>query len=418
MKKQFLLSLIANGSRVVLGFVFFWQVSQALGLETLGEYIYVVAALGYFGTLIDYGFNLFVLNTASRSEDTVRPLFLRVVLSKLILTGAAFAILAALYGLAFSVQGAMVTALFFAVVILQSFSGLLIQFFKAMGRFEHELSSTMLASLLPVLLLFMIGVPVTLVVLGWIVVAVRLVVLMFQLAVFFRLTQGQDWRNVKHAAEQRLPRSLADIRGNFKYAVFSILGAVFLSVDVVIMRFILGPEDVSIYGTAMKLVVAGILFFEVLNGTFTPRLARLHAQSASTFDSEVRRFYIFMVVTSLTFCVAIFFLGPLALTVAFGPEFSAAGPLVQVLSLVLVLRVTEMTTGPLLTVYGFQEFRARAMMVVLPIHLILNLVLQPKFGIWGAVGTLATSFLLLFILNSLYLIRKKGAGQAPAHGAG
>ena len=418
MKKQFLLSLIANGSRVVLGFVFFWQVSQALGLETLGEYIYVIAALGYFGTLIDYGFNLFVLNTASRSKDTVRPLFLRVVLSKLILTGAAFAILAALYGLAFSVQGAMVTALFFAVVILQSFSGLLIQFFKAMGRFEHELSSTMLASLLPVLLLFMIGVPVTLVVLGWIVVAVRLVVLMFQLAVFFRLTQGQDWRNVKHAAEQRLPRALADIRGNFKYAVFSVLGAVFLSVDVVIMRVILGPEDVSIYGTAMKAIMAVILFFEVLTGVFIPHLARQHQVSPTQFRADVRRFTVIMLAGASAVSLSLMALGPTAVTLAFGAEFAQAGHVLQVLSLVLIFRVMTMVSGSLLTVYGLQSFRARVMTIVLPIHLIMNLVLQPKFGIWGAVGTLATSFLLLFILNSLYLIRKKGAGQAPAHGAG
>lgn len=72
-----------------------------------------------------------------------------------------------------------------------------------------------------------------------------------------------------------------------------------------------------------------------------------------------------------------------------------------------MLRVTEMTTGPLLTVYGLQVFRARAMAIVLPIHLGLSLVLQNQFGIWGAVATLACSFLLLFALNSLYLIRKR-----------
>ena len=77
MKKQFLLSLIACGLRVVLGFVFFWQISQALGLATLGEYLYVTAALGYFGTLMDFGFNLYVLNTGSRSVGDMRPLFLR-----------------------------------------------------------------------------------------------------------------------------------------------------------------------------------------------------------------------------------------------------------------------------------------------------------------------------------------------------
>lgn len=407
MKKQFFLSLSANGSRVILGLVFFWQVSQTLGLTSLGEYLYVTAALGYFGTLIDYGFNLFVLNTASRKPMAARALFVRIVMSKLLLTGLSFGILAALYGVAFSAQGALVTAIFFAVVILQSFSGLLIQFFKAMDRFEHEFSSTILSSVLPVLILLALQGPVTLVTLGWIVLAVRLVVLLFQLGIFFRISQGQEWRALGESPEHLLPRALQEIRGNFKYALFSVLGAVFLSVDLVVMRFLLGPEDVSIYGTAMKVILAGILFFEVLNGTFTPRLARFYASQPDSFELEVKRFILIMFSLSATCAIIIFLFGPTVIIWAFGPEFAEAGVLVRLLSVILMLRVTEMTTGPLLTVYGLQVFRARAMAIVLPIHLGLSLVLQNQFGIWGAVATLACSFLLLFALNSLYLIRKR-----------
>jgi O-antigen/teichoic acid export membrane protein len=398
--------------RALLGFAFFWQVSQALGLTSLGEYLYVTTALGYFGSLIDYGFNLYVLNTASRTPGTERALFLRVVLSKLILTSLSFAILTGLYGLAFAAEGALVTAVFLAVVVLQSFSGLLIQFFKAMGRFEHEFSSTMLGSVLPVVSLFALQGPVTLLTLGWIVLAVRLAVILFQLVLFFWISQGQGWRSAEDGPEHPPLRALLDILGNFKYALFSVLGAVFLSVDLVVMRFVLGPEDVSIYGTAMKVILAGILFFEVINGTFTPRLAKFHASQSDSFDFEVKRFIAMMFALSATCAIVIFIVGPAVIMWAFGPEFAESGRLVRFLSLVLMLRVTEMTTGPLLTVYGLQAFRALAMAIVLPIHLGLNLVLQNQFGIWGAVGALSFSFLLLFALNSLYLIRKRPGTRA------
>lgn len=414
MKKQFILSLAANGGRVILGFVFFWQVSQALGLTALGEYLYITVAIGYFGTLIDYGFNLFVLNTASRTPGVARALFLRVVLSKIILTGGAFAILAGLYGVAFAMQGALVTALFFAVVILQSFSGLLIQFFKAMGRFEHEFTSTMLGSLMPVVILFAVQGTVTLVTLGWIVLAVRLVVLLFQLAVFFRISQGQGWTNIEDMALHRLPRAIKDIRGNFKYAVFAILGAVFLSVDVVVMRFVLGPEDVSIYGIAMKAIMAVILFFEVLTGVFIPRLARQHETSPLQFRIDMRRFTIVMLTGAGTISAGLLAFGPWAVTVAFGETFAQAGMVLQVLSVVLIFRIMTMVSGSLLTIYGLQSFRARVMAIVLPIHLGLNLALQPLFGIWGAVGTLGFSFLLLLTLNSFYLMRNRDKGHVPS----
>lgn len=405
MKGQFILSFAANGGRLILGFVFFWQVSQALGLTALGEYLYITAAIGYFGTMIDYGFNLFVLNTASRNPGAERALFWRVVVSKAILTGIASAILAALYGVALAMQGALVTILLFAVVILQSFSGLLVQFFKAMGRFDHEFSSTLLASALPVVALFALGDGVSLLGLAWIILVVRVLVLAFQMAVFLRLTVGQGWSELDEVIDRLLPRALKDIRGNFKYALFSVLGAVFLSVDVVVMRFMLGPEDVSIYGTAMKAIMAVILFFEVLTGVFIPRLSRNHAVLPQQFHIDVRRFALVMLAGAATVSLCLLALGPMAVTLAFGPEFAEAGRVLQAFSLVLIFRVMTMVSGSLLTVYGFQAFRARVMTVVMPVHLALNLLLQPHFGIWGAVSTLAFSFLLLFVMNSVHLVR-------------
>jgi len=405
LKKQFLLSLIANGGRVVLGFVFFWQVAKALGLTSLGEYLYVTTALGYFGTLIDYGFNLFVLNTASRKPNAVRALFFRILLSKLILTGLSFSVLAALYSTAFAAQGVIVTALFFVVVILQSFSGLLIQFFKAIGRFDHEFNSVTLGSLLPVGILFMMNGTVTLMTVGWIVLAARLVVLLFQLAIFFRISHGQSWSEFERVADPRLHFVIKDIRGNFKYAIFAMLGAVFLSLDLVIMRFILGPEDVAIYGTAMKVIMAVILFFDVLIGVFIPRLARLHGDSSPVLGSHVKRFALIMLSSAVVMSLGLLLLGPMALNWAFGEKFSAAGQILQVMSLMLIFRIMTSISGTLLTVYGQQSSRARAISIVLPVHLGLNLLLQPQFGMWGAVTALIISFLLWFGLNMLEIWR-------------
>ena len=414
MKKQFLLSLFANAARVVLGFVFFWQVSQALGLKTLGEYLYITAALGYFGTLIDYGFNLFVLNTTARSEGMVRPLFLRVILSKLVLTTVSVAILSGIYAVTFAEQGLLVTTLFFLAIVLLSFSGLMIHFFKALGRFDYELASVLIGSVLQVLVMMLLHDNVTLMGLAVITLGVRIAVLIFQTVVFLRLTVGQSWTDLETVMHRLLPMAVKDIGGNFQYALFSVLGAVFLSIDVVVMRFLLGPEDVSIYGTAMKVIMAVILFFEVLTGVFIPRLARQYGRSPQQFRIDVRRFALIMLVGASALSLTLLALGPLAITVAFGVEFVEAGLVLQLLSLVLVFRVMTMVSGSLLTVYGLQAFRARVMLVILPIHLALNLLLQPHFGIWGAVGTMGCSFMLLFVLNTICLWRGDSGGSERA----
>lgn len=415
MKKQFLLSLIANGMRVLLGFVFFWQVSQALGLATLGEYLYVTVALGYFGTLIDYGFNLFVLNAASREPASVRSLFLRVVLSKLILTGISFAILTGLYGVAFAEQGILVTVLFFAVVILQSFSGLMIQFFKALGRFEHELTTTMFSSILPVVILFALQNSVTLVTLGWTVVMVRLLVVLFQLAIFLQISQGQVWTESDNTAESCLLRAIRDIRRNFNYAVFSILGAILLSIDLVIMRFILTPEDVALYGTAMKVILAVVLLFEVLSGVFVPRLARDHGKGATYIRTSAHNFAIIMISCSATTSLILIVFGSSAVSLAFGQKFAEAGNLLNVLALFLFFRVLTMVSGSLLTVTGYQWARTIIMTTALPIHILINLTFQKWFGYWGAAYALVTTYFFLVAANFLALYFLTDKNEVTPH---
>ena len=402
-KKQFLLSLAANGGRVILGFVFFWQVSQALRLETLGEYLYVTAALGYFGALIDFGFNLFVLNTASRAEKSVRPLLLRIILSKILLTVVSVFILLGLYSVAFSQQGLQITVIFFLVVVLQSFSGLLIQFFKSLGRFDHELSSTMLASALPVVMLLAFGSSVTLPQLALIVLGVRIVVLIYQLVLFLLLTADQDWTQPDENRQALLPRAFGDIHRNFKYAIFSVLGSVFLSVDLVVMRYLLGPEDVSIYGTAMKVILATILSFEVLIGVFVPRLARQLGTSPQRFRMEARHFALFMLLGSLAVSIGLMHFGPTAILMAFGEGFVQSGDVLRALSLVLVFRVMTMVSGTMLTLHGLQGLRATIMSLIVPLHVGLNVILQSHFGYWGAVYALGTSFLLVFVSNASVL---------------
>lgn len=407
MKMQFFLSLIANMARVVLGLVFFWQVSQALGLETLGEYLYVTAALGYFGTLIDYGFNLFVLNTASRSERSARPLFLRIILSKTLLTIISGCILFVLYSVAFAQQGMLVTVIFFLVVVMQSFSGLLIQFFKSLGRFDHEFSSTILASALPVVLVLILSGPLTLPKLAVIVLSVRFFVLIWQLVAFLNLTADQNWNDSAEGVQVLLTRAVGDIHRNFKYAIFSVLGSVLLSIDMVVMRFLLGPEDVSIYGTAMKATLAAILFFEVLTGFFMPRLAHQFDASPQLFRKSLTIFALSMLIGGVAFAFVLFLFGPMAILLVFGDEFAESGHVLSALSFVLVFRVLTMVSGTMLTIYGLQRMRATIMSVIVPLHIGLNLILQSHFGYWGAACALCASFLMIFLANAFVLFSAK-----------
>lgn len=414
MNKQFIISLGANVSRVALGFIFFWQVSQALGLKTLGEYLYITAALGYFGAFIDFGFNLFVINTASRSATEARPLFLRVVLSKVLLTIFSASLLLALYGVAFADQGVIVTILFFIVLVLQSFSGLFIHFYKALGRFDHEFASTVIGSALPVLMLLAVGRDLALFELALMVLFVRVLVILLQLALFQRVTAGQRWLSNQRPVDF-LPDAVSDIWHNAKYGVFSVLGTIFVSIDLVVMRFVLGPEEVSLYGTAMKIILASILFFEVLQGTFIPRLARSHeTDDRSEFWKRVRRFSLIMFICAAGFSLGMAALGPMAVNWAFGEGFAISGEIVRVLAVVFIFRIMEMITGPILTVYGLQNFRARAMVVMLPFHIGGNLLLQTYFGVWGAAYALGLSFFMLFILNFLYLSSAIKSGWSAA----
>ena len=307
--------------------------------------------------------------------------------------------------MAFGEQGIVVTVVFFLVLVLQSFSVLLIQFFKSLGCYEPELSSALINGVLPVVALYIFHDDVSLVELGLLILAVRLILILYQLWVFLRLTVGQGWNVPGGLVCQLLSDVFYAIQGNFKYAIYSVLGAVFLSVDIVLMRFFLGPEDTAIYGTAMRVIVAAILLFEVLIGVFIPRLARSSELSPIQFRFDVRKFATIMMAGAGVMSLILLSLGPMAINFAFGTEFADAGQVVRFLTIVLVLRVATEVVGSILTVSGLQAFRAKTIVIVLPIHISLNVFLQPEFGIWGAVISLCFSFLFWLIFNTYFLFK-------------
>jgi PST family polysaccharide transporter len=392
---------------VALGFLFFWQLARAMSSNSLGEYLYILAVIGYYVVFIDFGFNLFVLNTVPRATNSARSTFLRTVLSKLFLTFISFFILIATTSIVFGELPFWVVFIFFVSAVFQSFSGLFSHFYTGLGRFDMDLFATIVNSLLPVAIVYFFRGNMTLCNLTIIIFIVRLIVLFFQSHLFLKITSGQKWLNKGFNLSDLVPLAISDLIANFKFAVFSILGAIYLSIDVVIMRHVLGEESVSVYGVAMKVVLAMVLFFEVLNSVFLPSLVQKHESGAKMFKQGALRFLSIMSALGVSFTIILFFFGAPLIELVFGSEYNQAANLIPILSIALFFRVLTMINGSFLTVCGLQSSRAKVMTVVLPLHIIFNLLFQNYFGIKGAAGALAISFAILFLLNSFLFFARR-----------
>lgn len=113
-------------------------------------------------------------------------------------------------------------------------------------------------------------------------------------------------------------------------------------------------------------------------------IAKNH-QSATYLKSFLKKYFFLFIPLAFVSGLALYFLAPFILNILFGQEYAGYYPVLQILSLGLVgtfcLRIPF---GNLLAGVGLATQNLITSLITLSINLILNMVLIPRFGIYGA----------------------------------
>jgi O-antigen/teichoic acid export membrane protein len=167
-----------------------------------------------------------------------------------------------------------------------------------------------------------------------------------------------------------------------------------LNLDILILNLFVTPDQTGIYFAAIRTIsLVSFVHFSV-TAVAMPRFAKLHAEGrhADIYpvlkDMQKWTFW-----PSAAGVAGLLTLG-YPLLWLFGPEFTAAYPVMFILAAGLLLQALAGPAQSLLVVTGHQNATAITMVLSVFLNAALNLMLIPRFGIVGAAMATAAAFML------------------------
>lgn len=157
---------------------------------------------------------------------------------------------------------------------------------------------------------------------------------------------------------------------------------IYFRIDTLILSFFHPSEVVGRYGLAYRIIESGLFFPAMFGGLLLPRLAEAKHQASQWLAEGI---HLLSLVAGLALLLLISFAHPL--TRLFGVEYSAAAPLLQILSVAFVAMLFGNLFG--YTLVAFQQGRALLKLYIGLVILngTLNIIFIPQYGAAAAAWT-------------------------------
>jgi O-antigen/teichoic acid export membrane protein len=194
-------------------------------------------------------------------------------------------------------------------------------------------------------------------------------------------------------------KSIIAIKTATPFGVHLILGASIIYIDTFVLSILSTLENVGLYQAGMRIIMASMLIAVVISDAFIPEIAKIYENRIIVSKRLSSLFEFILLFSGLTLCT-IFFYKKTIILLLFSQEYLVLETSIILILFIISLRYIGIVPGIILTSFGKQIIRARAVVVSIISSVILNFILIPIYGINGA---FLASLIAHIILNMIYV---------------
>jgi len=390
--RRMLLATLSILCRSLTAFFVVIVISRILGVTGFAEFTYCLVAASLLALPIDYGLELKLLRDGALNKNRVPELTTSTTLTKLSLvipTTLVFLLLVEIGALDETLYRSLLAM--FSAQVAYSFSRHFLVPYRICSQYHTEFLLTFLTEL-AVLALCIVGAVVyassTGAALGF--SLGRILGLLIIGIVYLRRFGFRFERT----------RIVDQLKVGMPFALHTIVAALYLNIDVLIIRQFISTFDLGIYQAGIRSVMAACLLALVVQNLFLPRLAE-SVGSYELFETLKRKYLLLTVCGGMLVSVLVVIFSESLIRLVFGSEFLSLSEMVPYFALVILMRYIGSVYGILLTIVPRgQTLRAVAAVASLAIVIVGDLMFVPDYGIWGALGVLIGSHL---VINAIYV---------------
>lgn len=204
------------------------------------------------------------------------------------------------------------------------------------------------------------------------------------------------------------------VKTSIRLGMFMCLNMLLFQIDTVMLGFLVEPDQVAYYVAATKLASLQVFLLMSINIVASPIFAELYAAKKMT---ELQK--VFSLVTTATFMFAAFIgvilglFGTEVLGFIFGKEYMLSYPVLLILVLGQSINAFVGPVGLIMNMTGHDDIVIKVVAGFAIINLILNAILIPIYGAFGAAVATASIVGGLNISFSILAMRRLGIVPVP-----
>ncbi len=395
--------LFLSSSETISGVLFFLAmiyIARILGPEAYGKINVARSLILYFLMFVSAGLDFYGIREGSRIPSELKNLIERIVGLRFILSVITIALLLLL--IQFFPKDILTRKLLLyygGMIILTSIS--LEWYFQSTERMGLSSSGRLIGELIFIsIILFVVNSPEKII---WIPVARVLGTLLQQL--FYWIITVKELGSIY--LRGNLPLWISMLKISLPMGFGFIMVQIYYYLDSIMLGVLAGYEQVGIYAASYKLLTAIILVTSMLNKAIYPQLSKLYKSSVAQMSHLLQDSMQYMLIVTIWLIFHGFIFASQGIILLYKEGFLESIPVFRILIFnLLPVGINGLLAYGLLASDNQKQYLISVTMGA-AFNFILNLVLIPRFGLYGAAGATLFSELSLLIYYFLFYYRSE-----------
>jgi len=384
---------LASTTQKVLSFFYFAAIARLLGAESTGVYFYALSFSQILSVFLDGGFaNYIVRETARDDRQGLRyaedALGAKLVLMVLVSLGIAL-----FHVLGWLPLDSMLLAIAFFVVSMEALQVTLYAYLRGLQKIGYEAVAVVLAQMLTVAGgIAVLATTRSVALLLFVLAFASLFHLVYSAVLVHRFTGV--WIHPRFDTKA----VFSMLRECWPFALAAVFVKMISYTDTVVLGLYYPKEVLGFYSIPYKLTYSFQFIPLALIATLYPAMSHLYNKKSPDLGPVFMESLRILVIASAAIGFGIASIASVLVPLMYGPAYTPAIAVSQVLPLVLIILFAQYPIGALLNGSNHQRFQTAAMGVGMVANVVMNLLLVPRWGMMGAaVASLVanTAFLMV-----------------------
>jgi O-antigen/teichoic acid export membrane protein len=182
------------------------------------------------------------------------------------------------------------------------------------------------------------------------------------------------------------------------------------NIDQVMLKNMISPEELAMYSAALKIVVGLSFVPMVLKSSFFPSIVAAKNKNKELYEKKLMQFYQIMMMVFLCIAFPLIILGKPIIYFVYGEEYSAAGPLLQLMATRLFFTNYGLARSNFIINENLMKHYFITMLIGAVVSVVLNLIYIPMLGSIGAIiVSMIVFFVTIFLIDLFYPKTRKNS---------